>query len=125
MSKHTEIMRMMHRLGMPDEATMTAKGSAEYAKVCALIHELIEAAREASATLGHIYHTTPLRSDLEEYAHDGYQRLDVAIAAVSPPKPRTNCEHSWSVKMVSGGPIRVCQNCGIVPPDAAIQRAQS
>lgn len=41
---------------------------------------LVEAAREASATLGHIYHTTPLPQKLEQYAHDGYQRLDAAIA---------------------------------------------
>ena len=43
-------------------------------------HHLVDAAREASATLGHIYHTTPLPQKLEQYAHDGYQRLDAAIA---------------------------------------------
>lgn len=48
----------------------------------AAIAELIEAAREASGTLGHVYHTTPLRHDLEQYAHDGYQRLDAALARV-------------------------------------------
>lgn len=46
------------------------------------IAELIEAAREGSATLGHIYHTTPLHPELEQYAHDGYQRLDAALARV-------------------------------------------
>lgn len=49
----------------------------------AAIAELIEAAREASATLGHVYHTTPLPPKLEQYAHDGYQRLDAALARVS------------------------------------------
>lgn len=48
----------------------------------AAIAELIEAAREASGTLGHIYHTTPLHPELEQYAHDGYQRLDAALARV-------------------------------------------
>lgn len=84
------------------------------------IAELLEAAREASAILGHIYHTTPLRPDLEKYAHDGYQRLDAAIGAVSPPKARKYCDHSWAVKVVTGGPVRVCQNCGFVPKDGAI-----
>lgn len=79
----------------------------------AAIAELLEAAREASATLGHIYHTTPLPPVLERHAHDGYQRLDAAIAGASPPKARNQCEHSWATKMVTGGPVRVCQNCGI------------
>lgn len=48
----------------------------------AAIAELIEAAREGSATLGHIYHTTPLHPELDQYAHDGYQRLDAALARV-------------------------------------------
>lgn len=48
----------------------------------AAIAELIEAAREASGTLGHVYHTTPLSADLEQHAHDGYQRLDAAIDRV-------------------------------------------
>ena len=48
----------------------------------AAIAELIEAAREASGTLGHVYHTTPLSADLEQHAHDGSQRLDAAIDRV-------------------------------------------
>lgn len=52
-------------------------------RIRAAIAELIEAAREGSATLGHIYHTTPLHPELEQYAHDGYQRLDAALANVS------------------------------------------
>lgn len=50
--------------------------------VHAAVAELIEAAREGSATLGHIYHTTPLHPELDQYAHDGYQRLDAALARV-------------------------------------------
>ncbi len=46
------------------------------------VAELTEAAREASGTLGHIYHTTPLPCELEQHAHDGYQRLDDALANV-------------------------------------------
>ena len=95
---------------------------AELVTARAAIAELIEAAREGSATLGHIYHTTPLHPELEQYAHDGYQRLDAAIAGVSPPKAHKHCDHSWAVKMVTGGPVRVCQNCGLVPPDAALAR---
>lgn len=45
------------------------------------VAELVVAAELASATLGHIYHTTPLPPDLERQAHDGYQRLDKAIDA--------------------------------------------
>lgn len=86
----------------------------------AAIAKLIEAAREASATLGHIYHTTPLRPDLEQHAHDGYQRLDAAIKGVSPPKAEPRCDHSWAVKSVTGGLVKVCQLCGRVPPDGAI-----
>ena len=44
--------------------------------------ELLEAAKQASATLGHIYHTTPIGGALEQHAHDGYQRLDAATRAI-------------------------------------------
>lgn len=47
----------------------------------AAVAELIEAAEEASATLGHAYHTT-LTGQLAEYAHTAYQRLDSALARV-------------------------------------------
>ncbi len=43
-----------------------------------LVEELIKAARMASATLGHAYHTT-LTGQLAEYANDDYQRLDAVI----------------------------------------------
>jgi hypothetical protein len=45
------------------------------------VAELIEAAKQASATLGHAYHTT-LTGKLAEYAHADYQRLDAALARV-------------------------------------------
>lgn len=122
-AKDFDVMDAMHRLGMHDPATMTAKGEAAYNRLRAQLVELIEAAREASATLGHIYHTTPLRSDLEQYAHDGYQRLDAAVAAFSPPKATRNCDHSWATKHVTGGFVKVCQQCGFVPPDGAITGA--
>lgn len=67
------------------EATIRGSGAAvvtEIREARAAVAELIEAAREASGTLGHIYHTTPLRHDLEQHAHDGYQRLDAALARV-------------------------------------------
>ncbi len=51
-----------------------------------LVAELIEACKQASATLGHIYHTTPLPHPLEQEAHDGYQRLDAAIASMGAAK---------------------------------------
>ncbi len=54
----------------------------DFEQARAAVAELIEAAREGSATLGHIYHTTPLHPELEQYAHDGYQRLDAALARV-------------------------------------------
>lgn len=41
--------------------------------------ELIEAASNASAILGHAYHTQ-IRGELEQDAHDAYQRLDAALA---------------------------------------------
>lgn len=118
-----DLLRQLHMLGLPDEAMMSNAGSAEYAKISAAIIELVEAAREASSTLGHIYHTTPLNSKMEQYAHDAYQRLDAAIDAVSPRERGNDCEHSWAVKLADGGPVRVCQNCGFVPPNAEVQRA--
>lgn len=57
----------------------------EYVHFCDAVDAvdaLVDAAREGSATLGHIYHTTPLHPELEQYAHDGYQRLDAALANV-------------------------------------------
>jgi len=102
-AKAFDVMKVMHALGMPNPATMTAKSEAEYNKVSAQLVELIEAARDASATLGHIYHTTPLRSDLDQYAHDGYQRLDAALKAFTPPKATRHCDHSWATKRVTAG----------------------
>ena len=46
-----------------------------------LVEELMKAARMASATLGHAYHTT-LTGQLAEYAHDDYQRLDAVIRSM-------------------------------------------
>lgn len=42
------------------------------------VAELIAAAREASGTLGHAYHTV-LTGLLSEDAHTAYQRLDAAL----------------------------------------------
>lgn len=61
------------RLGTTDNDTQAA---------LAAVDELIRAACEASGTLGHIYHTTPLPYELEQHAHAGYQRLDAALARV-------------------------------------------
>ena len=108
-----EILRAASR-SVPNEEYVQFMAAVE------AVEELEKAAREASATLGHIYHTTPLRHDLEQYAHDGYQRLDAAIKAVSPPKTEPRCDHSWAVKSVTGGLVKVCQLCGRVPPDAAL-----
>lgn len=47
----------------------------------AAVSELIEAAKNASAILGHAYHTQ-IHGELEHDAHDAYQRLDAAIARV-------------------------------------------
>lgn len=116
MSGPAGLLVKLHALGLPDEATMGKTGSAEYAKISAAIKELVEAAREASATLGHIYHTTPLHPKLEQYAHDAYQRLDAAIDGVSPRDRVNACDHSWAVKLADGEPVRVCQSCGFVPP---------
>lgn len=119
--KTVDVLSRLHKLGLPAVATMSGAQSAEYAKVCADFTELVEAARNASATLGHIYHTTPLPAELERHAHDGYQRLDAAIAAVSPPKAPGHCDHSWATKSVTGGLVKVCERCGLVPPDGAIR----
>jgi len=45
------------------------------------VAELIEAATNASATLCHAYHTT-LTGQLADHAHEGYQRLDAALARI-------------------------------------------
>lgn len=45
------------------------------------IAELIEAARNASATLGHAYHTA-LTGELAEHAHRDYQRLEAALSNI-------------------------------------------
>lgn len=87
-----------------------------------VLSELIESSKQASATLGHIYHTTPLRPDLEQHAHDGYQRLDAAIAAVSPLKVARYCDHSWVTKTIPGGFATVCQLCGASEGGAALAR---
>lgn len=47
----------------------------------AAVAELIEAATNASATLCHAYHTT-LTGQLADHAHEGYQRLDAALARI-------------------------------------------
>lgn len=47
----------------------------------AKVAELIEAAGNASAILGHAYHTQ-ITGELANDAHDAYQRLDAALAAV-------------------------------------------
>lgn len=49
------------------------------------IIELITAARLASATLGHAYHTI-LTGKFAEHAHTDYQRLDDALAKFSLPE---------------------------------------
>ena len=51
------------------------------AELRARVAELIEAARNASATLSHAYHTT-LTGQLAENAHEDYQRLDAALARI-------------------------------------------
>ena len=43
--------------------------------------EVLQAARNASAVLSHIYNTTPL-GDLETDAFDAFQRLDTAMSAM-------------------------------------------
>jgi len=43
--------------------------------------KLLAAAKEASAILSHIYHTTPMSNEMETLAHDRYQALDDAIDA--------------------------------------------
>lgn len=45
------------------------------------VAELIESAKEASATLGHAYHTV-LVGSLADDAHTAYQRLDAALENV-------------------------------------------
>lgn len=45
------------------------------------VAELIAAARNASATLGHAYHTV-LTGELAEQAHTDYQRLDIALSNI-------------------------------------------
>jgi hypothetical protein len=50
---------------------------------CAVIAELIVAAKKASATLSHAYNTV-LTGELAEFAHADYQRLDAALKAVQP-----------------------------------------
>lgn len=40
---------------------------------------LITAAKQASAILSHIYHTTPMPYEMEQDAHAGYQAVDAAI----------------------------------------------
>lgn len=47
-------------------------------KVIADVEELLQAAWNASATLGHAYHTV-LDGKLADAAHDDYQRLDAAL----------------------------------------------
>jgi hypothetical protein len=54
---------------------------AELSAVRHVVAELIAAATQASATLGHAYHTT-LTGAFAEYAHTDYQRLDNALKAV-------------------------------------------
>lgn len=56
----------------------------EAVKSRAALVELIEAAWQASATLGHAYHTV-LDGQLAEYAHADYQRLDAALARIGAP----------------------------------------
>jgi hypothetical protein len=53
--------------------------AAEIEEAIAQVEALVKAAREASATLGHAYHTT-LSGQLAEYAHTDYQRLDSCLA---------------------------------------------
>lgn len=54
------------------------EGAGSLLKARAAVAELIEAAKEASATLGHAYHTV-LVGSLSEDAHTAYQRLDAAL----------------------------------------------
>lgn len=88
----------------------------------AAVAELIEAARSASATLSHIYHTVPLRPDLEQHAHDGYQRLDAALAVAAPTPQKRHCDHDWVVKTVPTGFADVCCLCGADKGTAALAR---
>lgn len=58
-------------------AAAWGEDSQEYKAVA----HLIEAAREASATLGHAYHTA-LTGQIAVFAHEDYQRLDAALARI-------------------------------------------
>lgn len=46
--------------------------------LCQHLIEIVDAAKEASGTLGHAYHTT-LTGSIAEDAHKAYQRLDAAL----------------------------------------------
>lgn len=111
-TERIDVLAVMHKLGLPDAAMMSNAQRAEYAKVREAFVELVEAARSASATLGHIYHTTPLSHDLAQHAHDGYQRLDAALAAAVPTPQKRHCDHDWVVKTVPTGFADVCCLCG-------------
>lgn len=121
-TERIDVLAVMHKFGLPDVAMMSDVQSAEYAKVRADFIKLAEAARSASATLSHIYHTVPLRPDLEQHAHDGYQRLDEALAAVAPTAQKRHCDHDWVVKTVPTGFADVCCLCGADKVAAALAR---
>jgi len=74
---HADAVRMERMLGIVkrqyDHAGML--------NLCQHMTELVDAAKEASGTLGHAYHTT-LTGELAEDAHKAYQRLDAALARI-------------------------------------------
>ncbi len=77
MSRPVDVLAVMDRLIC--EVPMGCGHIKAIGEARAAVAELVEAARQASATLGHAYHTT-LAGQLAEYAHTDYQRLDAALA---------------------------------------------
>jgi ribosomal protein L30/L7E len=74
---HSEQVRTERMLGI----VKRQHDHAGMLNLCQHLIELVDAAKEASGTLGHAYHTT-LTGELAEDAHKAYQRLDAALARI-------------------------------------------
>lgn len=79
MSRPVDVLATLDDAAMRVEAIHGPTAVYALREARAAVAELLEAARQASATLGHAYHTT-LTGQLSEYAHTDYQRLDAALA---------------------------------------------